>query len=145
MKLRKPDLESPASRQLQKSNYISDNHHCLCLIQTASPSICLSGSHILLLSALTTAGASLFVLKLFTFSNSAANKYFWDSFSKVSISTTVNKLLIHITKQKMANTIYRRNAGLEAFSHSSTDCSFTALDTLPTVSTKYLNELFLSY
>jgi hypothetical protein len=37
------------------------------------------------------------------------------------------------------------DSDLEAFSHNPTDGSFTALAGLPTVFTKYLNQLFLSY
>ncbi len=37
------------------------------------------------------------------------------------------------------------DSDLEAFSHNLTDDSFTALAVLPTVFTKYLNQLFLSY
>jgi hypothetical protein len=57
------------------------------------------------------------------------------------------KRFIHfiVTQGMVANTVISEDAGLEAFSHNPTDCSFTALPLQATVFTKYLNELFLSY
>jgi hypothetical protein len=55
----------------------------------------------------------------------------------------VTPISLHVSPTETS--LSSMDSDLEAFSHNPTDGSFTALAGLPTVFTKYLNQLFLSY
>ena len=78
----------------------------------------------------------------FRFTNKSSTLCLW-TLSASSEPWRVTPISLHVSPTETL--LSSMDSDLEAFSHNPTDGSFTALAVLPTVFTKYLNQLFLSY